>query len=551
MPSPSSDAITTAAHAGGTHPLRLPPVRWLLLLVVLMALASATALWLTVQQARQLGQPDQNSDLWYVSSVNSELARVRLLSHQLLAGEASADELMLRLEVLYSVLDNTSALPKLSDRLHGRLPNTAATMRELAHHVDAWLHTLDNNPAAHNQQVAREIIRWADTLQQQARTAVVDVHVAATEDNDATRQSLYQRFVLLSLVLAGLLVGTAALIGYLLQEARRARRASLALSQTNQLLETRVVERTRQIEEGRLLLSFILNASPSDVLLIAADDGEVFFINQRLIQRLALTRPPQHMRATDLLHDDAQCQALMEGLDRYGEVDGMEALLGNNPPTWSSLSARLIEVDGRLGHLFWSFDITPHKRLEAQLRELATTDPLSGLDNRRAFLDKSAALLEHCRRHHQDCAVLMLDIDRFKAINDRHGHAIGDQAIVACAKVMRATLRDADVLGRMGGEEFAALLPLANDKAALDTAERLRTAVQSLNILLESGDTLRFTVSIGATQLDGRNTPVEGLLIEADEALYRAKAEGRNQVVTHLPHHLPLSTEPNETTPPP
>ncbi len=537
--------MTTAAHPGGTHPLRLPPVRWLLLLVVLMALASATALWLTLQQARQLGQPDQHSDLWYVSSVNSELGRVRLLSHQLLAGEASADELMLRLEVLYSVLDNTSALPKLSDRLHGRLPNTAATMRELSHHVDAWLHTLDNNPAAHSEQVAREITRWADLLQQRARTAVADVHVAATEDNDATRQSLYQRFVLLSLVLAGLLVGTAALIWYLLQEARRARRISLALSQTNQLLETRVVERTRQIEEGRLLLSFILNASPSDVLLIAADDGEVFFINQRLIQRLDLPRPPQHMRVTDLLHDDAQCQALMDGLDRYGEVDGMEALLGHNPPTWCSLSARLIEVDGRLGHLFWSFDITPHKRLEAQLRELATTDPLSGLDNRRAFLDKSAALLEHCRRHHQDCAVLMLDIDRFKAINDRHGHAIGDQAIIACAKVMRATLRDADVLGRMGGEEFAALLPLANDKAALDTAERLRSAVQALHIPLENGDDLRFTVSIGATQLSGRDTSVESLLAESDEALYRAKAEGRNRVVTHLPH----TTETSETTP--
>jgi diguanylate cyclase (GGDEF)-like protein len=528
--------MNATAHRGGDHPLRLPTVRWLLLLVALMALASATALWLTLQQARQLGQNDQHSDLWYVSSVNSELARVRLLAHQLLAGEASGDELMLRLEVLYSVLDNTSALPKLSDRLYVHLPNTAATMRELSHHVDAWLHTLDRDTAANSAQVAREITRSADMLQQQARTAVADVHVAATEDNDATRQSLYQRFVLLSLVLAGLLVGTAALIWYLLQEARRARRITLALSQTNQLLETRVLERTRQIEEGRLLLSFILNASPSDVLLIAADDGKVFFINQRLIQRLNLTSSPKHMRVTDLLHDSAQCTALLEGLDRYGEVDGMEALLGHNPPTWSSLSARLIEVDGRLGHLFWSFDITPHKRLEAQLRELATTDPLSGLDNRRAFLDKSAALLEHCRRHQQDCAVLMLDIDRFKSINDRHGHAIGDQAIVACAQLMRATLRDADVLGRMGGEEFAALLPLANDKAALETAERLRSAVQALRIPLDSGGDLRFTVSIGATQLDGRITSVESLLVEADEALYRAKADGRNRVVIHLPH---------------
>lgn len=544
MPSPSSDVTLASGHPGGTHPLHLPSVRWLLLLVLLMAVACASALWFTLQQARQLGQPNQHSDLWYVSSVNSELARVRLLSHQLLVGEASVRELHLRLEVLYSVLDNTSALPKLSDRLYGRLPNTAATMRELAHHVDAWLHTLDINPSAHGEQVAREILRWADMLQQQARTAVADVHVAATEDNDATRQRLYQHFVLLSSLLAGLLAGTAALIWHLLQEARRARRISVALTQTNQLLESRVMERTRQIEDGRLLLNFILSASPSDVLLIAADDGKVFFINQRLIQRLNLTRPPEHLRMTELLHDPAQCRLITEGLDRYGEVEGMEALLGHNPPTWCSLSARLIEVDGRLGHLFWSFDITPHKRLEAQLRELATTDPLSGLDNRRAFLDKSAALLEHCRRHQQDCAVLMLDIDRFKAINDRHGHAIGDQAIIACARVMRATLRDADVLGRMGGEEFAALLPLANDKAALDTAERLRSAVQALRIPLENGEHLRFTVSIGATQLAGRDSSVEGLLIESDEALYRAKSEGRNRVVTHLPRSADLPHTP-------
>ena len=519
--------------------MHLPSVRWLMLLVLLMAIASATALWLTLQQARLLGQPNQHSDLWYVSSVNTELARVRLLSHQVLAGEATSGELQLRLEVLYSVLDNTSALPKLSDRLHDRLPNTAASLRELAHHVDSWLHTLDTHPVDGSKRVAVEVIRWADTLQQQTRTAVADVHVAATEDNDATRQRLYQHFVLLSSVLGGLLVGTAALIWHLVQEARRARRLSVALAQTNQLLESRVLERTHQIEEGRLLLSFILNASPSDVVLLSADDGKVFFINHRLLQRLDLPRAPTHLRMSDLLQDPTQCQQLMDGLTRYGEVEAMETRLGNQADSWCSLSARLIEVDGRLGHLLWSFDITPHKRLEAQLRELATTDPLSGLDNRRAFLDKSAALLEHCRRHQQDCAVLMLDIDRFKSITDRFGHAVGDQALIACANAMRATLRDADVLGRMGGEDFAALLPLANEQAALDTAERLRAAIQALELPLDGDAVLCFTTSIGVTRLGGRTSSVESLLMEADEALYRAKADGRNRVVAHLPSSPP------------
>ena len=123
---------------------------------------------------------------------------MRQVSHQLLAGEASAQELLLRLEVLYSVLDKTSALTSLSDRLHHQLPHTAATMRELSHHVVAWLHTLTPRPSASGERVARDVLSWADGLQQQTRMAVADVHVAVTEENDATRQSLHQRFVLLS-----------------------------------------------------------------------------------------------------------------------------------------------------------------------------------------------------------------------------------------------------------------------------------------------------------------------------------------------------------------
>ncbi len=528
-------ASMNAVDLGGTHPLRLPSVRWLLTLVVLMAVASATALWLTLQQARELGRPNQHADLWYVATVSTELARVRQLSHQLLAGEATPQELHLRLEVLYSVLDNTSALPALSDRLHSQLPHTAATMRELSHHVDAWLHTLTPNPNAFGERVARDVLSWADGLQQQARMAVADVHVAASEENDATRQSLYRRFVLLSALLAGLLLGMAALIRHLVQEARRARHLSHSLKLANQQLESRVAERTRQIEEGRQLLSFILDASPSDVLLIGAENSEVIFLNQSLLHRLNLATAPKHLPLNALLSDPAQCHQLRDGLERCGEVEGMEALLGHNPATWCSVSARLIEVDGRLGHLFWSFDISPHKRLEAQLRELATSDPLTGLDNRRAFLEKATALLEHCRRHHQDCAVLMLDIDRFKSINDRFGHAVGDQAIIACANALRATLRDADVVGRMGGEEFAALLPLAGERATFDTAERLRSAVEALHIELDSGEVLRFTISIGTTQLASRLTSMDDLIIEADEALYRAKAEGRNRVVSLQP----------------
>lgn len=174
-------------------------------------------------------------------------------------------------------------------------------------------------------------------------------------------------------------------------------------------------------------------------------------------------------------------------------------------------------------------------RSKKALEKLSTTDSLTGLMNHGAWKDLLTVEFNNCQALNRQNSVALIDIDHFKSINDRHGHAIGDRAIVACANAMRNTLRDADVLGRMGGEEFAALLPLANERATLDTAERLRMAVEAVSMDLAPGETLRFTVSIGATQLAGRLTSVEGLLIEADESLYRAKSEGRNRVATYLP----------------
>lgn len=149
----------------------------------------------------------------------------------------------------------------------------------------------------------------------------------------------------------------------------------------------------------------------------------------------------------------------MQTLDQYGQVDAMEAQIGTHAPRWSSLSARLIDVEGRLAHLLWGFDISTHKALEAQLRELATRDALSGLLNRRAFMERSTALFDHCRRHGQPCTVLMIDIDHFKRINDQHGHQMGDTAIRACADAIGQALREADLLGRLGARNLPRSCP--------------------------------------------------------------------------------------------
>ena len=162
-------------------------------------------------------------------------------------------------------------------------------------------------------------------------------------------------------------------------------------------------------------------------------------------------------------------------------------------------------------------------------RELATRDELTGLINRRAMLDLMA--LEHRRslRSGRPLLLAQLDIDHFKPINDQHGHATGDRALQAFAGTVRASVRDTDVLARWGGEEFVLMLTDTLAEHARELLERIRQAVQALEIAHSAGS-LQLTVSIGLAQHLPGDT-VERTLERADQALYRAKALGRNRVV--------------------
>jgi len=158
-------------------------------------------------------------------------------------------------------------------------------------------------------------------------------------------------------------------------------------------------------------------------------------------------------------------------------------------------------------------------RLETQLFE----DPLTRLKNRRFLFGQLGALISAGRRHGRPLAVAMVDLDRFKAINDEHGHAVGDEALVTAAEALQRTLRAEDVLGRLGGEEFLVLLPDTNLEAAARAAERLRAAVA------DSGAPMALTASVGYAVVNGDEAADE-LVQRADEALYAAKAAGRNAV---------------------
>lgn len=159
------------------------------------------------------------------------------------------------------------------------------------------------------------------------------------------------------------------------------------------------------------------------------------------------------------------------------------------------------------------------------------TDELTTLNNRRAFFDQARAQHALCRGQRRLVAVLMLDIDHFKQINDTFGHAAGDQVLQRIGAVIKAALREDDIAGRLGGEEFAVLLPDTPQAAACDIAERLRAAIAQVNVSAEH----RVTASIGVACASANDTELDTLLSGADKAMYRAKATGRDRVAVVEP----------------
>lgn len=181
-------------------------------------------------------------------------------------------------------------------------------------------------------------------------------------------------------------------------------------------------------------------------------------------------------------------------------------------------------------------DITARKEVEAALREseeklrvLANTDSLTGISNRRHFLEQVEVELARASRFHDPCALIMLDIDYFKNINDTHGHAIGDVVLRHFADTALRRLRKIDILGRLGGEEFGIFLPGTHAPGAMFLAEQLRALVEATPAQSNKGP-IHFTVSLGVAEFDADDPLLESLMVRADIALYQAKKDGRNRV---------------------
>lgn len=206
-----------------------------------------------------------------------------------------------------------------------------------------------------------------------------------------------------------------------------------------------------------------------------------------------------------------------QGRRKDGSTFPIEVTVGEARVAGNRLQVRVIR------------DITERKAFERRLLELATTDALTGALNRRAFLEAAHTALAVARRYHRPLALLMLDADHFKRINDTYGHPMGDAVLVRLTAVVRDCLRASDSLGRLGGEEFAVLLPETDLDQAVEAAERLLAAIRAAEVIGDGGVAIRFTVSIGIGALSPTTADMTALMRAADDALYRAKAEGRDR----------------------
>ena len=319
-------------------------------------------------------------------------------------------------------------------------------------------------------------------------------------------------------------------------------------------------------DDGRLLRMFGIGQDVTDRQRRerALRDAEALFRGafERAPIGMALTRPDGGFERVN----DALCEMLgyseeqltTEGFARFTHRDDVETDLeaqramlagecdtyhvqkryvhAQGHPVWVELSVALVRDASGAPLYFVSqmVDVSERRRNERKLRYFADHDPLTGLFNRRRFeveLDRQVA---YAARYRPGGAVLLLDLDNFKYVNDTLGHRVGDELIRGVAEVMRARLRSSDVLARLGGDEFAVLLPEAGREQAEQAAEALRRAI-STHAMAVDGRTVHTTASIGATLIDERTVPGDQLIVESDLAMYAAKHAGRDRVRFYEP----------------
>jgi diguanylate cyclase (GGDEF)-like protein/PAS domain S-box-containing protein len=279
----------------------------------------------------------------------------------------------------------------------------------------------------------------------------------------------------------------------------------------------------------------------SDGLLVADRNGKITFANPEASFLLGYNEHEflgadmhglLHVRKDSTTCNREECNLLrvaQTGTTYRAVEETFRCKSGQLLPISVSVSA-IIKDQKPAGIVVAFHDITERKKFQLELERRAQIDALTGLNNRRHFYELAEQEIVRTRRYGKPLAIMMLDVDHFKPVNDTYGHPAGDTVLQRLSAVCRQTMREIDVIGRVGGEEFSILLPEVSGAQALEAAERLRAAVAATVVQLEHDVSISFTVSIGVSALVETDAGVAAMLKRADEAMYAAKNSGRNRV---------------------
>ncbi len=319
------------------------------------------------------------------------------------------------------------------------------------------------------------------------------------------------------------------------------------VQRANDQLETRVQERTAELElavcalrdSDALLKSTI--ESTADGILVVDRDGQIALTNKRFAQ---MWRIDNALIASG--DDDGLLGYVIDQLENpdafaakvqelyQSDRESFDTLQFKDGRVFERYSRPLVS-DGTADGRVWSFrDVSERQRFEAQLVDLANYDALTGLFNRRRFSEEIEQQLSTARRYDLHGAVLFLDVDQFKDVNDSRGHRAGDEILIGLALLLRERLRDSDVIARLGGDEFAILLPHTGDVEARRVADDVLEAIRT-HSFMAGGMPLRLSASVGVALFPEHGTTVGELLSRADLAMYQAKDEGRNRLCMFEP----------------
>lgn len=289
----------------------------------------------------------------------------------------------------------------------------------------------------------------------------------------------------------------------------------------------------------------VLNSLDALIYVADIETHELLFLNE---YGRTTWGDPGHKRCWEYLQkqQDGPCTFCTNHklVDDQGQATGVYVWEFQNTQNghWYQCRDEAIRwIDGRLVRIEIATDITDRKRIEQELEEarreaeyLAGTDVLTGLNNRRAFFKLGEQVLKEAARFERSTSLIMFDLDFFKQINDTWGHSTGDLVLKRVAEITESTIRSADILARIGGEEFAILLPQTDLEQANTLAEHIRKAFMNEAFII-NGKHLSFTASFGISSCDQcEELRLDGLLAIADNGLYEAKHAGRNQTRVKL-----------------